>query len=250
MIDNAACLTLKRGTPEPPDTIVVFVDGKEVLEVPPGRAASVVLDPGNPNIRILFRESDFHFDVPDFGIEERGRITFVVSLFQPSRLERLKGKPGRADLEIVIDTPRPWPTVTSQFWVGRCDNNDVFWNMFGEREFPEAQTDEEQWAQDDTPISLFAETQDEIYLDHDFNEGAYVGDDGLWRDRVGNHSWSQFWADDVLQRAKDAGQTAPNSFFMCGFDSHDQTPLIRNPRDIKSPGVDMVYIGEIVHRTE
>lgn len=67
------------------------------------------------------------------------------------------------------------------------------------------------------------------------------------------HSWSPFWAEEALTRAKAAGYNAPNAFFMSGVDEpQGRKPEIqvRAPRDLEASGVSMAYIGEIVHRTE
>jgi len=105
----------------------------------------------------------------------------------------------------------------------------------------------------ETPISLFAQTQGETFIDHDFTEGAYVGDTGTWIDRVGDHSWSEFWADEVLNLAKGAGFENPNAFFMCGDGRESDGNAVRtiaHPQNIDQDGVTMTYVGQVTHRIE
>lgn len=253
MIDDAANLRIERAPPDLLGRIILRDGEKDVLIVPPGQNSEVILDPGTYSFRLIFEVCDGHADLPELEIEPRGRVTMRLSLLQPTRLQKLMKKTPGADVKIIIDEPRPWPTHTAQFWVGYAKDSATFWAMFGERDFPEPQTDEEQWAQDDMPISLFAETQGEIYIDHDFTEGAYVGNDGPWPDRLRAHSWSMFWAEEVLNRAQEAGHPAPNAFFFCGYDkgpTGEKLPTIKNPRDIDTDDVRMAYIGAVTHRTE
>lgn len=253
MTDDAASLRIERNPPDLPGRIILRDGDKDVLIVPPGQNSSVILDPGAYSFRLIFEVSDGHADLPELVIEPRGRITMLLSLPPPTPLQKMMKQTPVADLKIIIDEPRPWPTHTAQFWVGYAEDSAAFWAMFGEREFPVPQTDEVQWAQDDTPISLFAQTQGELYIDHDFTEGAYLGDNGPWLDRLHGHSWSEFWAEEVLNRAIKSGHPAPNAFFFCGYGKGpkgDLKPGIKHPKDIDTDKVRMAYIGTVTHRTE
>ncbi|CUH81009.1 hypothetical protein TRM7557_03176 [Tritonibacter multivorans] len=253
MTDIAANLRVERTPPDLPGKIILRDGEKEVLVVPPGQNCSVVLDPGTYQFRLIFEAYDAHSDLPELEIEPRGRVTMRVSLSEASNSSQKMEEEFTAGVEIVIDEPRPWPTHTAQFWVGYAEDSNAFWDMFGEREFPEPTTEEEELAQDNTPISLFAETQGELYIDHDLTEGAFIGENRPWFDRIADYSWSQFWGQDVLDRAKSAGHPEPNAFFMCGFERHpggDMKPAIKNPSDLNTSRLRMAYIGSVVHRTE
>lgn len=253
MIDDAARIRIERNPADLPGRIILRDGDKDILVVQPARNSEVILDPGTYSFRIIFEVCDGHADLPALEIEPRGRITLSVSLLQTPPERGTATQPYSADVNVIIDAPRPWPTKTTQFWVGHADDSVTFWAMFGERAFPEPQTEEEEWQQDDLPISHFAETQGEIFIDHDYTEGAYVGKDGLWLDRVRDHSWGTFWAEEVLIRARNAGHPAPNAFFMCGCDSggtREAKRQINDPKDIDTNGVQMAYIGEVTHRIE
>lgn len=253
MTDDAANLRIERNPPDLAGQIILRDGDKDVLVVPPGQNSSVILDPGAYRFRLIVAACDGHADLPELVLEPRGRMTMVVSLPKPSKLQKLmKQSPGVA-VQVIIDEPRPWPTQTAQYWVGHAADSDAFWAVFGEREFSEALTDADQAAQDDAPQSLFAQTQGVTYIDHDLTEGAFVGDDGPWHERVKYHSWSTFWAEDVLTLAQKAGHPAPNAFFMVGpkkTPTGGTAPAIKSPTDIDAAGVRMAYIGAVTHRIE
>jgi hypothetical protein len=205
-IKMQVCNDLEQG-----GVVTVRRDGVPVFDLDPGALKAVYVMPGTQTIEL---EGSFGRIEHTFKSEGEERIKMSLRQRRLGLLDRLTGKSAVHVVEIerafhAAYVPPPEEKLTLQFWAGTATDSDAFWSVFAERDFPEAQTDEEQWAQDDTPISLFAETQGEVWIDHDATEGAFVGEDGAWADRVGAYSWNPLWVAEVERRAIAAGYPRP-----------------------------------------
>ncbi|SFI62352.1 hypothetical protein [Jannaschia pohangensis] len=242
-------LKVRRIDPEGGDEWIVRQGERELMRLAPGQAALAIMDVG-PVANLVIEVAGHRIPMPGLTVAEGATAVLEVRPLPQSVVQRMLGRPPPLRAEVSEEKARPGRTVTSQFWAGTADSRTVFWDVFAERQFPEPRTDEEQWEQDEIPISLFAELQGEHFIDHDFTEGDFVGNDGPWEARVKPYSWSGHWAETVRARAAAAGHPAPNAFWMVGLDQQpNRKPeaQVRAPRDIEVPGLRMSYLGEITH---
>jgi len=200
----------------------------------------------------------------------RDAITFIYladELSLRSRLRIYKSKKPLA-AESVRETPvAPLPkvkTLTSQFWVGWCDDPDEITKFFSEEshyaKFRELETklangeiddkeyDKREQELEDNPITEFAKSQGEQFIDHDFIEWRWEPDCKPLVEMFSGSSWVEMWAEKVKERAKDLGVGKINCFVMVGLDSGATPPQeVEKLCDIQLRSGTLTFIGEITH---
>ncbi len=135
--------------------------------------------------------------------------------------------------------------IRSQFWVGSFASESLFWDFFGEDQSIYERDD-----CDDLPVSRIAESQGEIWIDHDFAESGFQTSDAPIAEKFAPHSWSEFWAPLVEREMLKKSIGPINAFMMVGVDEPPGKPPYRkisNPRDVEGEGFKLFYLGELVH---
>ncbi len=171
-------------------------------------------------------------------------------------------------IELIRETPEaPLPkvkTLTSQFWVGWCDDPDEITDFFSEEPYyarfneleaklANGEIDETIYAKreeelDNCPITDFAKSQGERFLDHDFIEWRWEPDCKPLVEMFSGSSWVEMWAEKVEDRAKSLGVGKINCFVMIGLEEGVNPPQqVEKPCDIKLKSGTLVFIGEITH---
>lgn len=137
-----------------------------------------------------------------------------------------------------------WHYVTIQLWLGTARDSETFWNFFAE--------DESRYELDDyadVPISPFAASQGEIFIDHDFTEGGVEDGDTPLGERFWKYSGGSSWGPIAEERLKGLGIGPVNSHFQIGVDDGPSNAKrwrqVKTPRDASADGVEMHFVGEI-----
>ena len=133
---------------------------------------------------------------------------------------------------------------TSQFWVGKFDSSEIFYEFMGEN--PEFWTDENEELEN-IPLSAFIASQGKKWYDHDFLESGY-NDKGIsLLEKFGEYSYSSQWSIPVEEKVKLLEIDNVNSFIMMGIDDMPNGKRhlqVLEPCSFKSEGIELIYIGE------
>jgi len=92
--------------------------------------------------------------------------------------------------------------------------------------------------EDDDALSLFAESQGEVWYDHDFVEISYHLKPMAVADRVKGHSYWEQYTEAVLSKATSLGVEKANVFVMAS------KAQISSARSVKGVGYSLWYLGE------
>ncbi|MFK7970519.1 MAG: immunity 22 family protein [Bacteroidia bacterium] len=124
-------------------------------------------------------------------------------------------------------------TLKTQFWVGRFVNENIFHDFF-----EEVFTDN-----DDDPISRFAESQNEIWIDHDFMEIGFEEINNSIADRFKNYSYADKWIEPFEKKLNEKDLTNVNVIIMVSYDN--DRSQISSPKSHKEEGLQIIFLGEI-----
>jgi hypothetical protein len=126
-------------------------------------------------------------------------------------------------------------TETSHFWIGRFPSIERLAEYF-------AETYDDDDEGDATPISQFAQDQDETWYDHDYLEYVF-GDAGAGVEvLVSGASYHKQWQSELAQRAAAATVSGQNTVV---FISQDQ---IEHARSVVGDDYELRYVGTITYR--
>ncbi|TKW67217.1 MAG: hypothetical protein DI616_06025 [Paracoccus denitrificans] len=131
----------------------------------------------------------------------------------------------------------------AQFWLGHCDSIDRLGDLLSEEAFYDIEDEE---LRDDAPQNAFIQSQGQRWYDQDFLEAGFETGSGDLGTRFGAYSYAAEWAPKVEHKAGQLGVKDPNCFIMLGGDA--ATPenwRLDNPTDIRLPGIELRYLGEI-----
>lgn len=128
--------------------------------------------------------------------------------------------------------------MTAHFWAGKFDNESRF-NDFFEESYPEENEDDD----DDAPISKFAESQGETWIDHDFLEKGFEDSSLSLQDRFMKYSYGEHWFAEFEKRLTKKGLSDSNTIVMNLFD--EGTSEIESPQSFSGTGFDVHYLGTI-----
>lgn len=118
-------------------------------------------------------------------------------------------------------------TEISHIWLGLF-SKDAPSNFFAERYDRE----------DDEPLSLFSESQGEIWYDHDFVEISYLHEPLQVASLVMGHSYSEQYLEGVLSKASAIEVEKANVFVLASKRTFEQA------RSAEGVGYKLWYLGE------
>lgn len=126
-------------------------------------------------------------------------------------------------------------TGTLDFWVGNFNSEDDFYQFVEENE--EFYTEEES---DDTYISKFAESQETVWLDHDFVEYGFEGGNRTIYEKFAAYSFAEQWLPILINRINEIN---------IDFDINSLIFLnqgqIAKPTSVENDSFSLMYIGGI-----
>jgi hypothetical protein len=126
-------------------------------------------------------------------------------------------------------------TGTLDFWVGNFNSEDDFYQFVEENE--EFYTEEES---DDTYISKFAESQETVWLDHDFVEYGFEGGNRTIYEKFAAYSFAEQWLPILINRINEIN---------IDFDINSLIFLnqgqIAKPTSVENDSFSLMYVGGI-----
>lgn len=123
--------------------------------------------------------------------------------------------------------------MKTQFWAGRFENENVF-NAF----FKEIYSDN-----DDEPISKFAKSQGETWIDHDFLEIGYEENEKSINEKFRYYSYAEKWLDIFELRLKKKKLRDINALIMVNYNRNYSQ--IESPKSYEEDKFKIEYLGEI-----
>lgn len=126
-------------------------------------------------------------------------------------------------------------TNTLDFWVGNFNTEDDFYEFVEEDE--NFYTEEES---DDTYISKFAESQNTVWLDHDFIEYGFEGGNRTIYEKFSEYSFAEEWLPVVVNRINDLNLKFDINAII--FINNGQ---IAQPVSVEKEDFSLVYLGSI-----
>jgi hypothetical protein len=126
------------------------------------------------------------------------------------------------------------PKQIAHFWAGRFGSKPLFDSFF-----------KEVYSEDDdeTPISRFAESQAEKWIDHDCLEVGFENSDAPVEAKLAMYSYADKWLHEFQRRLTAHGLNDVNAVAMCMFNDND--PQIASPKSFSGEGFSMQYLGTI-----
>jgi hypothetical protein len=126
-------------------------------------------------------------------------------------------------------------TETLDFWVGNFNSEEVFYGFVEEDEdfYLEEESDE-------TYISKFAESQDTIWLDHDFVEYGFEDGNRTIYEKFSEYSFAEQWLPILVNRLNEIDLKFDINSII--FLNKGQVP---NPVSVEDDLFSLVYIGGI-----
>ena len=125
-------------------------------------------------------------------------------------------------------------TEKSHFWIGKFDTKDLYLDFVGE---DDSRYELEDY--DDIPISKFAKSQGEIWLDHDFMESGFEEPNKDVKIQFDKYSYAYNWGKELEKRCLKL--TEPDNNTLIFINEHQ----IKNPSSVKGDGFILEYIGII-----
>ncbi|WP_299178982.1 immunity 22 family protein [uncultured Chryseobacterium sp.] len=126
-------------------------------------------------------------------------------------------------------------TGTLDFWVGNFNSEDDFYQFVEENE--EFYTEEES---DNTYISKFAESQETVWLDHDFVEYGFEGGNRTIYEKFAAYSFAEQWLPILINRINEIN---------IDFDINSLIFLnqgqIAKPTSVENDSFSLMYVGGI-----
>ncbi len=124
----------------------------------------------------------------------------------------------------------------NQFWVGKFENENVFNNFFNE---VYSNNDKE-------PISRFAESQNEKWIDHDFLEIGFEESEKTIKEKFGDYSYSDKWMNIFESKLAMKNIEDINAIIMVSYDKEESQ--INSPKSYKEEKFQIKYLGEIEYK--
>jgi len=124
-------------------------------------------------------------------------------------------------------------TAKSHFWVGRFNDDDLFFDFFGEDERIYESGNE------DLPLSKFIASQGETWIDHDFMESGFESPGDDLKKQFANYSYADTWGMELEKRCAAMNLKDINALVMLDEDQ------LENPVSVKGPGFTLTYLGVI-----
>jgi hypothetical protein len=123
------------------------------------------------------------------------------------------------------------PGYNAHFWAGRFESQALL-----EEFFEESYSDEE-----DIPVSMFAESQGETWIDHDLIECGYEENDLPVEEKFAGYSYAAKWMPEFKRRITELGLPGVNTIVMCSID--ESAPPIAEPQPFNGDGYLAAYLG-------
>ncbi len=118
-------------------------------------------------------------------------------------------------------------------WVGHFRSQRAFDAFF-----------EETYGDDDSPLSPFAEAQGEHFYDHDFLERSFETAGAGLTKRMEGHSFAESFLAPALAAYEARGRPTFDAIVLTW------NQQIEAPRDVKTAGVELVYLGRFPCRSD
>ncbi|WP_394747432.1 immunity 22 family protein [Spongiimicrobium salis] len=123
-------------------------------------------------------------------------------------------------------------TEKSHFWVGRFTSEELYFDFVGE---DHSRYELEDY--DDVPISKFAASQGEVWIDHDFMESGFEEPQAHIKEQFGHYSYAKNWGTELEQQC--AGRIPKNSNVLVFLNENQ----IAKPQSVEGPDFELIYIG-------
>ncbi|HBN74705.1 MAG TPA: hypothetical protein DD473_02560 [Planctomycetaceae bacterium] len=117
------------------------------------------------------------------------------------------------------------PMETAHIWLGQFHSEEKLVAYL-----------EEQYDNDEVPISQFAADQNESYYDHDWVEYNFCVSHELF-ELIDGASYSNDYLDEVIEVAAKIGIESANTFIMADFEEFDK------PKSVNTHSYKLWYIG-------
>lgn len=141
----------------------------------------------------------------------------------------------------------------SQFWVGQFDSRQRFDDFVGENPdywSEEEEDEDEEEEEEDIPMSPFAASQGEIWIDEDFMEAGYNDDNVAMPEKFRGYSYWEQWGEPLTRKLASLGIEDVNALIMLGIDeppNGSEHLQVTDPQSHKAEGINLVFVGEIEH---
>ncbi|PKB43052.1 immunity protein 22 of polymorphic toxin system [Cellulophaga sp. RHA19] len=125
-------------------------------------------------------------------------------------------------------------TEKSHFWIGKFDSEDLYFDFVGEDDSRYELDD-----YDDVPVSKFAKSQGEIWIDHDFMESGFEKPNKDIKIQFDKYSYAYNWGKELEKRCSKLTQLENNTLI---FINENQ---IEKPNSVNGNGFTLEYLGTI-----
>ena len=125
-------------------------------------------------------------------------------------------------------------TEKSHFWIGRFESEELYFDFVGEDDSRYELDD-----YDDVPVSKFAESQGEVWIDHDFMESGFEAPQSSLAKQFDKYSYSYNWGRELEKKCVNLKSENTNALI---FLNEDQ---ISNPKSVEGHGFEITYVGVI-----
>jgi len=125
-------------------------------------------------------------------------------------------------------------TEKSHFWIGRFESEKLYFDFVGE---DDSRYELEDY--DDVPISKFAESQGEIWIDHDFMESGFEEPKADIKKQFDKYSYAYNWGVELEKRCSKLTKSDNNTLI---FINENQ---IKEPNSVYEKGFTLEYLGTI-----
>jgi len=125
-------------------------------------------------------------------------------------------------------------TEKSHFWIGKFDSEDLYFDFVGE---DNSRYELDNY--DDIPVSKFAKSQGEIWIDHDFMESGFEEPNKDIKIQFNKYSYSFNWGKELEKRCLKLTESENNTLI---FINEDQ---IEKPNSVSGNGFTLEYMGTI-----
>lgn len=125
-------------------------------------------------------------------------------------------------------------TEKSHFWIGKFDSEDLYFDFIGE---DNSRYELEDY--DDVPVSKFAKSQGEIWIDHDFMESGFEKPNKDIKIQFDKYSYAYNWGKELEKRCSEFTPLENNTLI---FINENQ---IKKPSSVKGNGFNLEYLGII-----
>lgn len=127
-------------------------------------------------------------------------------------------------------------TKKSHFWIGKFESKELFFDFI-----KEDQSRYELEDYDDVPISKFAKSQGEIFIDHDFMESGF---EELTKDikiQFEKYSYAYSWRKELELKCSKLAETKNNTLIFI------KESEIEKPTSVSGDGFTLEYLGPIAY---